>query len=84
MSAYTPEALFSEARDWDLFDVNARLGPSGVHGELALETTGLLREMSRGEVPSALDRRRIRRAPRQRSSRAGPHHRTYSGVVCHA
>ena len=40
-----PELLFSEAADWDLFDVNMRLGSSGIHGELALDTDGLLREM---------------------------------------
>lgn len=42
-----PELLFSEAADWDLFDVNMRLGSSGIHGELALDTNGLLREMGR-------------------------------------
>lgn len=40
-----PELLFSEAADWDLFDVNMRLGSSGIHGELALDADGLLREM---------------------------------------
>jgi hypothetical protein len=42
-----PELLFSEAADWDLFDVNVRLGSSGIHGELALDADGLLREMDR-------------------------------------
>lgn len=42
-----PELLFSEAADWDLFDVNMRLGSSGIHGELALDAGGLLREMDR-------------------------------------
>lgn len=42
-----PEMLFSEAADWDLFDVNMRLGSSGIHGELALDADGLLREMDR-------------------------------------
>lgn len=41
------ELLFSEAADWDLFDVNMRLGSSGIHGELALDAHGLLREMDR-------------------------------------
>lgn len=41
------ELLFSEAADWDLFDVNMRLGPSGIHGELALHADGLLQEMDR-------------------------------------
>lgn len=40
-----PELLFSEAADWDLFDVNMRLGSSGIHGGLALDADGLLREM---------------------------------------
>lgn len=42
-----PELPFSEAADWDLFDVNMRLGSSGIHGELALDAGGLLREMDR-------------------------------------
>jgi hypothetical protein len=41
------ELLFSEAAEWDLFDVNLRLGSSGIHGELALNADGLLREMDR-------------------------------------
>lgn len=41
------ELLFSEAADWELFDVNMRLGSSGIHGELALNADGLMREMDR-------------------------------------
>ncbi len=41
------ELLFSEAADWDLFDVNMRVGSSGIHGELALDANGLLQEMDR-------------------------------------
>jgi hypothetical protein len=48
------EALLAEAADWDLFDVNARVGPSGVHGELALEKPGLLEEMDRFFIRRAL------------------------------
>ena len=54
MSEYLSESLFAEAADWNLFDVNARLGSSGVHGELALDTDGLLLEMDRFFIPRAL------------------------------
>jgi predicted TIM-barrel fold metal-dependent hydrolase len=47
-------ALFKEAGDWDLFDANVRVGPSGVHGELALEKPALLEEMDRFSIASAL------------------------------
>ena len=54
MSGYRPEPLFSAAAEWDLFDVNARVGPSGVHGELALDTLGLLEEMDRFYIRTAV------------------------------
>ncbi|HZQ54596.1 MAG TPA: amidohydrolase family protein [Bryobacteraceae bacterium] len=54
MSAYSPEPLFSAAAEWDLFDVNARVGPSGVYGELALDTAGLLEEMDRFYIRAAV------------------------------
>jgi len=54
MSAYSPENLFKEAADWNLFDVNVRVGPSGVHGELALETKDLLAEMDRFFIREAV------------------------------
>jgi predicted TIM-barrel fold metal-dependent hydrolase len=54
VSGFPPEPLFSEAADWELFDVNARVGPSGVHGELALETAGLLEEMDRFHIRTAV------------------------------
>jgi hypothetical protein len=54
VSGFPPEPLFSEAAAWDLFDVNARVGPSGVHGELALDTTGLLEEMDRFYIREAV------------------------------
>jgi hypothetical protein len=43
-----------EAAAWDLFDVNVRVGPSGVHGELALEPAELLQEMDDFYIRSAL------------------------------
>jgi len=48
------ELAFSEVSAWDVFDANVRLGPSGVHGELALETTDLLAEMDRFGIKQAL------------------------------
>jgi predicted TIM-barrel fold metal-dependent hydrolase len=54
MSAYSTENLFREAADWNLFDVNVRVGPSGVHGELAMETTDLLKEMDRFFIREAV------------------------------
>ncbi|HKT10958.1 MAG TPA: hypothetical protein VJW77_03950 [Terriglobia bacterium] len=39
---------------WDLLDVNARIGPSGIHGELALEADGLLEEMNRFSIREAV------------------------------
>lgn len=47
MSVAQPEPLLSEAAAWDLFDVNMRVGPSGIHGELALDTPSLIEEMDR-------------------------------------
>jgi hypothetical protein len=54
VSAYSPEVLFNEAAGWNLFDVNVRVGPSGIHGELALETPGLLEEMDRFSIREAV------------------------------
>jgi hypothetical protein len=54
VSGYPSEPFLSEAAYWDLFDVNARVGPSGVHGELALDTAGLLEEMDRFYIREAL------------------------------
>lgn len=48
------ELLFSEAVDWELFDVNMRIGSSGIHGELALDANGLLREMDRFHIRRGL------------------------------
>lgn len=54
MSGFRPEPLFEEAATWDLFDVNARVGPSCIHGELALDTAGLLEEMDRFYIHAAV------------------------------
>lgn len=54
MSGLPHEPLFSEAAAWDLFDVNVRVGPSGVYGELALDKPGLLREMDRFYIRAAV------------------------------
>jgi hypothetical protein len=48
------EPLFDEAAGWDLFDVNVRLGPSGVHGELALDGPALSAEMDRFAIRNAV------------------------------
>jgi hypothetical protein len=47
-------SVLNEAAGWDLFDVNARLGPSAVHGELALDSAGVLEEMDRFHIREAL------------------------------
>jgi Amidohydrolase len=48
------EPILAEAADWDLFDANLRVGPSGIHGELALETAEMLEEMDRLGIRRAL------------------------------
>jgi predicted TIM-barrel fold metal-dependent hydrolase len=48
------EPAFSEVSAWELFDANVRMGPSGVHGEIALEATHLLAEMDRFGIKQAL------------------------------
>jgi predicted TIM-barrel fold metal-dependent hydrolase len=48
------ETLLRDVEGWDLFDVNVRVGPSGVHGELALDKHGLLAEMDRFFIQHAL------------------------------
>jgi hypothetical protein len=54
MSKYEITSILSEAADWNLFDANVHLGPSGVHGELSVDTSGLLGEMDRYFIKSAL------------------------------
>jgi hypothetical protein len=48
------DPTFSEVSAWDFFDANVRVGPSRVHGDLALETDGLLAEMDRFGIKEAL------------------------------
>ncbi len=54
MSRYSSQWLFAEAAAWDLCDVNVRVGPAGVHRELGLDTAGLLEEMDRYYIRSAV------------------------------
>lgn len=54
MSRSVIEPLFEEAASWDLFDANVRVGPSGLHGELALGAAALLEEMDRFAIRNAL------------------------------
>jgi len=48
------EADLSEVSNWNIMDVNVRLGPSGIHGELALEKDALLVEMDRFGINTAV------------------------------
>jgi hypothetical protein len=48
------DSIFREAADWDLFDVNVRLGSSGINGQLALDADGLLGEMEQFHIRRAL------------------------------
>lgn len=54
MSESLIEPAFSEVAAWDLFDVNVRVGRSGVHGDLTLDAAGLLAEMDRFGIRQAL------------------------------
>ena len=54
MSSSSIEPLFAEAAGWNLFDANVRVGSSGVHGELALDSAGLIGEMDRFGIREAL------------------------------
>lgn len=54
MSQFDSQTIFAEAANWELWDVNVRVGPSGIHGELALDHDGLLREMDRYFIRCAL------------------------------
>ena len=48
------ESAFSEVAAWDVFDANVRLGPSALHGDLALDGAGLLAELNRFGIKQAL------------------------------
>lgn len=54
MSQSMSEALLQEVAAWNLFDANARVGPSGIHGELALEADALIREMEHFSIREAV------------------------------
>jgi len=54
MSASPTEAQAWEFAEWNIFDANVRVGPSGVHGALALESAALLGEMDRFGIQRAL------------------------------
>lgn len=54
MSRSPGEDLLREAADWNLFDVNVRVGPSGIYGELALEADNLIAEMEYFSIRDAL------------------------------
>lgn len=48
------DALLQEVAGWNLFDVNVRVGSSGIHGELALEADSLIEEMERFSIREAV------------------------------
>ncbi len=50
----TVDPAFREVAAWNVFDANVRVGHSGVHGELAMETGDLLSEMDRLGIQRAL------------------------------
>ena len=54
MSGFLATSFLDEVAEWDLFDANVRLGPSGAQGHLALETDELLAEMDRFHIRAAL------------------------------
>jgi predicted TIM-barrel fold metal-dependent hydrolase len=54
MSTSVIETSLAEVADWDVMDVNVRVGPSGMYGQLALEKDELLAEMNRFGIESAV------------------------------
>lgn len=54
MSPLNSQSIFADAAGWNLWDVNARVGPSGIHGELALDGPALLHEMDRFYIRTAV------------------------------
>lgn len=54
MSPSGIEPLFEAAATWNVHDAHVRVGPSGIHGELALDPAGLVEEMDRFGIRSAL------------------------------
>lgn len=54
MSSFSSQSIFAEAEGWNAWDVNARVGPSGIHGELALDAAALVHEMDRFYIRAAV------------------------------
>ncbi len=54
MSKSGIDPALGEALAWNVFDANARVGHSGVHGELALEAPDLMNELDRFGIQQAL------------------------------
>ena len=54
MSQFTSQTIFAEAANWNLWDANVRVGPSGIHGQVALEAPALLQEMDRHYIRTAV------------------------------
>ncbi len=54
MSPFTNESIFGEAADWNIWDVNVRVGPSGPYGQVAMGAPELLEEMSRYFIQTAI------------------------------
>jgi len=54
VSASVIEPALAELADWNVMDVNVRIGPSGIHGHLALDKNDLLREMDRFGINTAV------------------------------
>ena len=54
MSLFSNESIFGEAADWNVWDVNVRVGPSGPNGQLGMDAPKLLTEMSRFFIQRAV------------------------------
>jgi len=54
VSGYLSDSFLEEIAGWNLCDANVRVGPSGPHGELALDTDALLEEMDRFHIRTVL------------------------------
>jgi hypothetical protein len=54
MSPFSNESIFGEAADWNVWDVNVRVGPSGPNAQLGLDAPALLAEMSRFYIRKAV------------------------------
>jgi hypothetical protein len=54
MSPFSNESIFGEAAGWNVWDVNARVGPSGPSAQLGMHAPALLEEMSRFYIQKAV------------------------------